>query len=169
MALPPPPPIVLSASNPLEGFIASFNTNSYFIGLMMLVLNLGGRHLATALTPEQDKFFQNTWFRRFLLFVVVFIATRNIFAAIWLSFAIIIILGYLTNEMSSLYLFGDPVPLPPQQKAPVGLSPEETEIYKRLHDRSTRAAQDETSNAVITNVDSFMTSYMSTMRSIQAI
>ena len=172
MALPPPPPLVLSASNPVEAFISSFNTNSYFIGLMMIILNLGGRHLATGLTPEQDKMFQNLWFRRFLLFVVVFIATRNIFAAFWLSIAIIVILGYLTNEMSSLYLFGDPVPVPVAPTAPVGLSPEETEIYKRLHDRATKAKEKELeggSKTAAADVDAFLNSYMITMKGIQGV
>jgi hypothetical protein len=171
MAFPSPPPLVLSATNPVEAFISSFNTNSYFIGLMMLLLNLGGRHLATALTPEQDKLLQNVWVRRFLLFVVIFIATRNIFAAFWLSIAVVVILGYLTNEMSALYLFGDPVP-PPQQAAPqpAGLSPEEAEIYKRLHDRSIKAKEKESQVDVITtNDDDFLVSYITTMRNIQGV
>ena len=170
MALPPQPPLVLTASNPLEAFIASFNTNSYFIGIMMIILNLGGRHLATGLTPEQDKMFQNVWFRRFLLFVVIFVATRNIFAAFWLSIAVIIILGYLTNEMSPLYLFGEPVKAPAPVVAPSGLSPEEAEIYKRLNDRVTKEKEkekDAEEDVVKTNTDSFLNSYLTTMRSIQ--
>jgi hypothetical protein len=172
MAFPQPPPIVLTASNPIEAFIASFNTNSYFIGTMMIILNLGGRHLVSGLTSEQDKFFQNPWFRRFLLFVVIFIATRNIFAALWLSIAVIVILGYLTNETSSLYLFGDPVLPPTPTPAPLGLSPEETEIYKRLNDRVIKAkekeAKDKESDVVNTNTDVFFSSYMETMRNIQS-
>jgi hypothetical protein len=170
MALPPQPPLVLSASNPLEAFIASFNTNSYFIGAMMIILNLGGRHLATGLTPEQDRIFQNIWFRRFLLFVVIFIATRNIFAAFWLSIAVVVILGYLTNEMSSLYLFGDPITPPPQVVPPKSLSPEEAEIYKRLHDRVTKEKEQEQDPVVIhKGVDPFINSYLDTMRNIQRI
>lgn len=172
MALPPQPPLVLTASNPLEAFIASFNTNSYFIGAMMIILNLGGRHLATGLTPEQDKMFQNVWFRRFLLFVVIFIATRNIFAAFWLSIAVVVILGYLTNEMSPLYLFGDPVKAPAPAVVATGLSPEEAEIYRRLHDRVTKEKEkekDAEEDVVKTNTDSFLNSYLNTMRSIQAV
>jgi hypothetical protein len=170
MAFPPPPPLVLSATNPVEAFIASFNTNSYFIGIMMIILNLGGRHLATGLTPEQDKMFQNVWFRRFLLFVVIFIATRNIFAAFWLSIAVIVILGYLTNEMSSLYLFGDPVVPPPNAPQTTGLSPEEAEIYKRLHDRSIKAKEkDLQAGSKTSDEDTFFNSYMETMKNIQGV
>ena len=103
----------------------------------MILLNLGGRHLAPSLTSEQDKFFQNPWIRRAMLFVVIFVATRNVFTALWLSIGLVLTIGYLFNEHSSLYLFGEPVPLPQSIAAPAmpGLTSEEQEIYKRLHDK----------------------------------
>jgi hypothetical protein len=122
--------------------INSANTNTYLIGMSMILLNLGGRHLAPSLTAEQDKFFQNQWVRRAMLFVVVFVATRNLFTALWLSVGLILIIAYLLNEHSPLYLFGEPVPLPENAAAPPtpGLTPEEQEIYKRLHDKVGRNA-----------------------------
>jgi hypothetical protein len=141
MSLPPPAPIIGANSlNPIEMIVTSLNTNTYLIGLSMILLNLGGRHLAPSLTSEQDKFFQNQWIRRGMLFVVIFVATRNVFTALWLSIGLVLIIGYLFNEHSSLYLFGEPVPLPPVvQPATVGLTPEEQEIYKRLHDKVGRS------------------------------
>ena len=141
MSLPPPAPIIGANSlNPIEAIVMSLNTNTYLIGLSMILLNLGGRHLAPSLTSEQDKFFQNQWIRRGMLFVVIFVATRNVFTALWLSIGLVLIIGYLFNEHSSLYLFGEPVPLPPVvQPATVGLTPEEQEIYKRLHDKVGRS------------------------------
>ena len=141
MSLPPvPPPVAAGPLNPIEAFITSVNTNSYVIGMMMILLNLGGRHLAMGLTPEQDKLFQGVWARRFLLFVVIFIATRNIFTALWLSIGLILVIGYLFNEHSQMYLFGEPKPMPESlhQMAPKELTPEEQEIYKRLHDKVQR-------------------------------
>jgi hypothetical protein len=131
--------------NPIEGLLNSLNTNSYLIGVSMLMLNLGGRHLATGLTPEQDKFFQNPWIRRGLLFVVIFVATRNIFTALWLTLGVILAIGYLFNEHSYLYLMGEPI----EQPAPVaplplkGLTGEEQDIYKRLHDKAERVKAEE--------------------------
>ena len=120
--------------------IMSVNTNTYLIGMSMILLNLGGRHLAPSLTAEQDKFFQNPWVRRAMLFVVIFVATRNIFTAFWLSVGLVIVIGYLLNEHSPMYLFGEPVPLPQSITSPSspGLTPEEQEIYKRLHDKAGR-------------------------------
>lgn len=142
MALPAPAlPALAAASplNPVEALLNGFNTNPYFIGLMMLVMNLGGRHLATGLTPDQDRVFQHPWVRRSLLFVVIFVATRNIFTAFWLGLGIILVIGYLTNETSALYLFGKPRPPAPQPpQLPQSLTPEEQEIYRRLHDKVNR-------------------------------
>ena len=140
MSIPPPPAALapLGALNPIEALLNSLNTNTYLIGLSMILLNLGGRHLALGLTPEQDRFFQNPWIRRAMLFVVIFVATRNVFTAFWLSLGLILTIGYLFNEHSALYLFGDPVPLPPPAPPlpPVqGLTAEEQEIYKRLSDK----------------------------------
>jgi hypothetical protein len=127
--------------NPIEALLTSLNTNTYLIGLSMILLNLGGRHLAMGLTPEQDRFFQAPWMRRAMLFVVIFVATRNVFTALWLSIGLILFIGYLLNEHSPLYLFGEPVPQPPIPSPPPmtgGLTGEEQEIYKRLHDKVQR-------------------------------
>ena len=143
MALPPPPALPIGPLNPIDAVITGINTNTYLIGMSMIIMNLGGRHLAPSLTGEQDKFFQNQWVRRGMLFVVIFVATRNIFTAFWLSIGLIIIIGYLLNEHSSLYLFGEPIPMPTTPSvAPItGLTPEEQDIYKRLHDKVNRAKE----------------------------
>jgi len=138
MSLPPPPaPMPTGSLNPIEAVIMSVNTNTYLIGMSMILLNLGGRHLAPSLTAEQDRFFQNPWIRRAMLFVVIFVATRNIFTAFWLSVGLVMVIGYLLNEHSPMYLFGEPVPMPQSITSPSspGLTQEEQEIYKRLHDK----------------------------------
>lgn len=177
MAFPMPPAAAAAGPlNPIELAINSVNTNTYFIGLMMILLNLGGRHLATGLTPEQDRIFQNPWFRRILLFIVVFVATRNIVTAFWMSLALILIIGYLTNDMSDLYLFGTPkkVPEPVAPQLPQGLSAEEQEIYKRLHEKVTKLKTDQldadmAGDDPLKGRDAFLANYMNTMRVIQAV
>jgi hypothetical protein len=166
MALPAPPaPVLTGPMNPVELFLSGFNTNTYFIGLMMLLLNLGGRHLAGGLTPEQDKLFQHPWIRRALLFVVIFVATRNIFTAIWMSIGIVLVVGYLTNETSSLYIFGKPK----QTNQPAQpLSIDEQEIYRRLQERMNRA---EAEKNAIKPSEGFnqVGNYQNTMRVIQGV
>jgi hypothetical protein len=142
-APPPAPMAALGPINPIEMLINGLNTNQYLIGLSMILLNLGGRHLSMGLTQQQDQFFQNPWMRRAMLFVVIFVATRNVFTALWLSIALVLIIGYLFNEHSGLYLFGPPVQPPAAAKPPPGLTGEEQEILKRLQDKASKAGEAE--------------------------
>lgn len=171
----PPPAVFAGTLNPIELLITSVNTNTYFIGFMMILLNLGGRHLATGLTPEQDKVFQHPWFRRILLFVVIFVATRNVFTAFWLSIALIVIIAFLTNETSDLYLFGEPVKPTAQEQPPPGLTAEENDIYKRLHEKVTKLHADRDKGSpnidedkLANAKDAYLNTYMDSMRMIQA-
>jgi len=161
MSLPPPPMVALDPLNPIEAIIMSVNTNTYLIGMSMIIMNLGGRHLAPSLTAEQDKFFQNPWIRRAMLFVVIFVATRNIFTAFWLSLGLIIMIGYLLNEHSSMYLFGEPIPLPtiPPIAPVTGLTPEEQDIYKKLQDKVARTTEKKETDEKKVNLEQQLTSW----------
>ena len=132
-------PAAVATISPLEAIIGSFNGNLYFIGIMMLVLNLGGRFLAMEITKDQETFFQNPWVRRLLIFIVLFVATRNIMVAFWLTIIVVIVLGFLFNENSSLSIFGPPKGV---QGAPVQtMTPEEVEIFRRLNEKRLRNEQ----------------------------
>jgi hypothetical protein len=173
MSLPPPPVAAITGPlNPIEAIITGINTNTYFIGMSMILLNLGGRHLAPSLTAEQDKFFQNPWIRRAMLFVVIFVATRNVFTALWLSVGLVLIIGYLFNEHSSLYLFGEPIPVPqPPSVTPTsGLTPEEQDIYRKLQDKVNRTTESKVTEEKKLTLEQQMTSWykenMSALRTV---
>lgn len=121
--------------NPIEAFFNTLNTNPFFIGVMMLLLNLGGRFLGMEISKNQERFMQHPWVRRFFIFTVLFVATRNILAAFFLTIIILVFLAYLLNENSDLYLG----PKEPAEKAQVaGLTVEETEILRRLTEKQQR-------------------------------
>ncbi len=126
---------------PIDAALAAFNTNPYFIGLMMLILNLGGRFLAMEVTKGQEYFLSHPIVRRTLIFVVLFIATRNIVIAFWLWLAIIVLLGYLFNENSALCVFGRRgMPGSSCAKRPAGPEPpkptdQEMSIFKMLSEK----------------------------------
>ena len=124
--------------NPIDALFNALNTNPYFIGIMMLLLNLGGRFLGMEMSKNQEKFFQQVWVRRFFIFTVLFIATRNILIALFLTVIVLLVLSYLFNENSSLYLGGKESS---SEEQPVqGLSVEETEILRRLSEKQMRYA-----------------------------
>ena len=134
----------IAATNPLDVLMAGVNSNPYFIGIMMLLLNLGGRFLALEISKDQEKFLSHPVIRRFFLFAVLFVATRNVIIAAGLTVIVIFVLGYLFNENSELCLWKSCItPAAPQAKAGAegfqGLSPEEAMILKRLQDKQTAA------------------------------
>ena len=94
-----------SIPSPFDGFIMAINANPYFIGFMMLMLNLGGRFIGLELTKSQEAFLQNVWVRRLLIFIVLFMGTRSVLVAFWMWLAVVFLLGYVLNENSSMCIF----------------------------------------------------------------
>lgn len=83
----------------------SLNNSKYFAGLMMIILNLGSKYLVLELSETQEKFLSNIIIRRFIIFTIVFIATRDIYVSFILTAIFIIFVSGLFNEKSSLCIF----------------------------------------------------------------
>lgn len=134
-----------SSMSSMELFAQTINTNPIFIGVMMIMMNLGARFLSFELSKKQEAILQHPYFRRFLIFVVIFIGTRNIITAFWLSLLIILCIGYLFNENSALCVWRGGVTGATCAKegfsSGPGLSPEERNILNMLRDKETKAAK----------------------------
>lgn len=128
--------------SPLDTVLQIFNTNPYFIGLMMLILNLGGRFISLEITKKQEQFLQLPWVRRALIFTVLFVATRSIWVAFWATVTVVLFLGYLFNENSALCIFGqggkDGSKCSDAPKPGEEMTPEEKEILQRLSAKAQR-------------------------------
>jgi hypothetical protein len=97
----PSPPIQMTGGlDPISATIATLNTNPYLIGIFMLLLNLGGRFLSLELTKKQEAFLQSPWIRPVIFFVVIFIATRNLVAAFWVTLLFFFVIWVVANENS---------------------------------------------------------------------
>ena len=91
---------MVGGMDPLSNTIMWLNTNPYLIGILMLLLNLGGRFLALELTKKQEAFLQAAWVRPAIFFTVIFIATRNLVAAFWVTLLFFFIIWVAANENS---------------------------------------------------------------------
>ena len=87
--------------------IHEINMNPYVLGVAYILLNLGGRFMVLSVSPAQEAFLQNIVFRPLLLFAIMFIGTRNMVVAFWMTLAVLVSLHYLFNENSSWYLLRD--------------------------------------------------------------
>jgi len=84
--------------------IQDINMNPYLLGFAYILLNLGGRFMVLSVTPAQEAFLQNIVFRPLLLYAIMFIGTRNLVVAFWLTLVVLVSLHYLLNENSDWYL-----------------------------------------------------------------
>lgn len=136
-ALGPAASQMLTIVNPIDVFLGTLNTNPFFIGVMMLLLNLGGRFLGLEISKNQEKVMSHPWVRRFFIFTVLFVATRNVLVAFFMTILVLLLLAFLLNENSDLYL-GGKTPADPALSQMPGLTPEETEILRRLSEKQQR-------------------------------
>lgn len=84
--------------DPLSSTIMMINSNPYIIGVFYLFLNLGGRFLSMELTKQQEQFLAQPYIRPFILFAVMFIATRNIAVAFWSTVILLSVIWVFANE-----------------------------------------------------------------------
>ena len=67
------------------------NNNKLFLGVMMILLNIGSRHLVDEFSVNPDEYRRNLILRRVAIFAVCFTATRDIVTSIILTAGFIII------------------------------------------------------------------------------
>ena len=81
-----------------------FSENKIFVGLIMIMVNIGARFIIEELSDEQRAFIKNKYFRKVVIFCSVFMATRDIVIAgvITLAFAILMEEVLKTDETQTV-------------------------------------------------------------------
>ncbi len=69
----------------------ALNDNKLFLGGMMIILNIGSRHLVDEFSSNPEEFQRNLVLRRIAVFAVCFVGTRDIVTSLLLTAAFIII------------------------------------------------------------------------------
>ena len=78
--------------------------NKYIIGIIMVVINLGARFIVNELNEEQKKWINSKYLRRILIFLVIFMATRDIVISIILTIVVVMVIFEFFNEDSEYSL-----------------------------------------------------------------
>ena len=90
-------------------YILSLNNSKFVAGITMLVVNLGSKYLAQELSDSQEALFTNVIIRRFVLFTVVFMATKDLLISLVLTAVFIVLVSGLFNENSKYCIVTKPV------------------------------------------------------------
>ncbi len=85
-----------------KSFIEEFAENKYFIGVVMITMNIGARFLIDELTPEQKKWVNSQNFRRFIVFCAFFAATRDLLSAVTLTIIFILFVSEVFTDTEDM-------------------------------------------------------------------
>ena len=96
--------VATAAVDPITQTVGYLSANPWLAGICYVILNLGGKHIAMNLTPEQEKKFGSMWVRPLIIFCLCFIATRNVVTAFWLTAMFMLIFYVILYEASPFCL-----------------------------------------------------------------
>ena len=98
--------------------------NKYILGLMILLINLGARYIGNEVSEFMHKVLNHKFARRFLIFLVLWMGTRDLVVAGVITISFIILVNTIFNENSDYCI------LPVQDNSSV--SKEEYDLAKQL-------------------------------------
>lgn len=67
------------------------NTNKFILGMAMILLNIGSRHLVDELSTTPEEYDRNIVLRRAAIFAVCFVGTRDVIVSLLLTAAFVIL------------------------------------------------------------------------------
>lgn len=83
--------------------VSSFaNQNKFFLGLTMILFNLGSKYIVMDVSKSHEMFLKSTIIRRITIFCMFFVATRDLFVSLVCTSIFIILALGIFNEKSSM-------------------------------------------------------------------
>ncbi|NCU78782.1 MAG: hypothetical protein EBV61_05525, partial [Actinobacteria bacterium] len=105
--------------------------NKYILGLMILLINLGARYIGNEVSDFMHKVLNHKFARRFLIFLVIWMGTRDLVVALVITMGFILLVNTAFNENSDYCV------LPTKNDAPI--TKEEYDLAKQLIDKYEKA------------------------------
>lgn len=83
-----------------NSYLYSLNDSKYFAGFIMIVLNLSSKFITIKFTSSQESYLKYMFTKQLLIFSVAWMGTRDIYIAITITAAFVILADYAFNENS---------------------------------------------------------------------
>tara|TARA_B100000902_G_C27073723_1_gene795318 strand:- start:31 stop:534 length:504 start_codon:yes stop_codon:yes gene_type:complete len=80
--------------------VRGLNDSKFFMGAVMIMMNIASKHISIDLTASQQKYFKNNVARQLLIFAIAWSATKDIFIALVITACFHILAMHLLNEDS---------------------------------------------------------------------
>jgi hypothetical protein len=114
----------------LHNSMKILNDSKIFTGIIMLLLNIGSKYVTVKLSKSQEAFLKNKAAREFIIFLVCWAATKDIYISLFLTIAFYIVTEILLHE-----------------EHPMCILPHHHKRYHEIH-KSTEITQAEINEAV---------------------
>jgi len=88
--------------NTIQTYLHKINQNNIFLGLTMILMNIGSRYIEVQLSSNHKKFFSSKFGQYLFLFIIVFTATRDVLLSLMVTIIFIIVVLNLFHEESKL-------------------------------------------------------------------
>ena len=86
----------------LHSITKSLNESKLFAGIIIIILNVGGRFVPITLSKSTEQFLKTNISRDIIVFAIAWMGTRDIFLSILLTAIFILLSDYLMNFDSKL-------------------------------------------------------------------
>jgi hypothetical protein len=106
-----------------------FEKSTLLIGLSIIIMNLGGGYIRKEVPDYIEEFFNTPILRRFFIFVVVLIYTKDVGTALIVTLLFVILFSILLNEKSKYCILTENM----KQQINNKNKPSKTEIMNCLH------------------------------------
>ena len=80
--------------------VEKLNTSKYFLGIMMILLNIGSKYITVKLSKSQEAYVRNHVLRELLIFSVCWMGTRDVYISLILTAVFFVLTQHLFNEES---------------------------------------------------------------------
>ena len=81
----------------------SLNDNKFFLGIMILVLNLGSRYLVDEFSTNPEEYSRNLVLRRVAVFAMCFVGTRELITSLMLTAAFVTVAQGISSKSREGY------------------------------------------------------------------
>lgn len=88
----------------LDILLQAINSSRLFNGISTLGMHIGGRFISAEIPKNVDTVFNKPFFRRIFIFLIMFIAFRDVKWAILITLIFILTFNYILNSKSRMYI-----------------------------------------------------------------
>jgi hypothetical protein len=118
----------------LDILLQAINSSRLFNGISTLGMHIGGRFISAEIPKNVDTVFNKPFFRRIFIFLIMFIAFRDVKWAILITLIFILAFNYILNSKSRMYIgqFFGYMTEPDINKQPEVITVEDLEKAKKI-------------------------------------